>query len=140
MSPLVAVFKLSLRLLLKSRRTVIIGAFCCFPILASVIVSMVVLSALVRLPIKVIFAFGAIMVAGHNLLDGFSAQGSSPLAVTWYLLHQFAFVAFGGHTLAFVYPMIPWVGVLALGYVFGAMYRDGSDVEDRTRAAVRPTL
>ena len=43
MNPLVAVFKLSLRVLLKSKRTLIIGAFCCFPILASAIVSIFIL-------------------------------------------------------------------------------------------------
>ena len=41
-------------------------------------VSMIVLAALVRLPMKAIIAIGLIMVVGHNLLDGFGVAAFAP--------------------------------------------------------------
>jgi uncharacterized membrane protein len=81
--------------------------------------AMVVLSALVWLPPSAILAFGTVMVAGHNLLDG--VRSTHPL---WVLLHSQGFVVNRpGFVIVSVYPLIPWVGVTALGYALGQIYR-----------------
>ncbi|GAB2687314.1 heparan-alpha-glucosaminide N-acetyltransferase domain-containing protein [Mucilaginibacter koreensis] len=88
-------------------------------------VSMIVLAGLVYLPMPVIAAFAFILIAGHNLLDGISTE-SLPQGwqVWWQLLHN------GGRTqtwfgmkLWIIYPLIPWVGVMAAGYCFGIVYK-----------------
>jgi hypothetical protein len=64
-------------------------------------VSMIILAALIHLPLKVTAAFGLLMIALHNLLDGFRVQSwrgpETPVpsfgAKLWMLLHQ-AFEAF----------------------------------------------
>src|SRR6185369_8765958 len=98
-------------------------------------VSMIVLAALIHLPLKVTAAFGLLMIAFHNLLDGFRVESwrgpGTPLpsvaAKIWILLHQafeaFPIVGFPSPIVFVVYPLVPWVGVMAVGYAFGALYR-----------------
>jgi uncharacterized membrane protein len=97
-------------------------------------ISMVVLSALVFLPNRLIFAIGIILVFGHNLLDSIRVQGSSVLDIIWYTLHQPGSVFIDStHLINFVYPVLPWIGLMALGYVLGAFYKKDFPAEQRKR-------
>ena len=95
--------------------------------------SMIVLSALVFLPDVWILAIGLILVFGHNLLDATTVQGSAIADVVWYTLHQPGAVFIGGALVNFVYPILPWIGLMALGYVFGNLYRKDFPAERRRR-------
>ena len=97
-------------------------------------VSMIVLAGLIHLPLKVTAAFGLSMIALHNLFDRFQVvpwQGpQSPVpgagAKVWMLLHQqgaFPIAGFPSPLIYVAYPLIPWVGVMAVGYAFGALYK-----------------
>jgi uncharacterized membrane protein len=89
--------------------------------------AMIVLSFLVRLPVPVVATVGAVMIAGHNLLD--SVESIRPI---WIVLHSRGFVwSRAGHVVFGVYPLIPWVGVTAMGYALGRVY---SWEPDRRRA------
>ncbi len=80
--------------------------------------AMVVLSALVWLPTTAILVVGAVMVAGHNLFD--AVRSAHPL---WVLLHaQGVVVNRPGFVVFVAYPLVPWVGVTALGYALGQIY------------------
>jgi uncharacterized membrane protein len=97
-------------------------------------VSMVALSALVFLPNWLILTIGIIIVFGHNLLDSITAQGSSPQDMIWYVLHQPNSVFINStHLINFVYPVLPWIGLMASGYVFGAFYKKDFPAEQRRR-------
>ena len=97
-------------------------------------VSMVVLAALVYLPKWAIFAFGIVLVLGHNLLDPIQMVGAGPLALIWTILHQIQLVVFGPNFIVyFHYPLIPLVGLMALGYVFGTLYKGGFDAGRRKK-------
>ncbi|MBB6094150.1 putative membrane protein [Povalibacter uvarum] len=90
-----------------------------FQVMWAIGASMVALAALIRLPVTAILAIGVAIVAGHNLLDGIAPSQFGTLAPLWNLLHAAGPVPFG-----FVaYPVLPWIGVMALGYVAGAVYR-----------------
>jgi len=84
--------------------------------------SMIALAALVFLPTAVVGAFGLVMVFGHNLADIFirpnleSLQGSIPSAISY-----FAFEIGDTGPLAVLYSLVPWIGVMAAGYAFGAV-------------------
>jgi uncharacterized membrane protein len=81
--------------------------------------SMIVLSALSYLPAPWVAAFGVVMIAGHNLLDG--VQSANPI---WSILHSPNQVwADSQHSVFALYPLIPWVGVTAAGYGLGQVYR-----------------
>lgn len=109
-------------------------------------ISMIVLSMLIYLPKSVIAAIGLLMIALHNLLDSYRVAGwhgpgtpAPPLSEKlWILLHQafYAFPVLGDNTpvIAVIYPLIPWVGVMAVGYVFGALYQ--LDAQRRRRLLV----
>jgi uncharacterized membrane protein len=87
-------------------------------------VSMVVLSLLVYLPMWGIFAISSILVGGHNLLDSIHTEGTSALALIGYILHQNQLVSLSHvSSIYFHYPLIPLVGLMALGYVFGTLYQ-----------------
>ncbi|HZB46918.1 MAG TPA: heparan-alpha-glucosaminide N-acetyltransferase domain-containing protein [Pyrinomonadaceae bacterium] len=95
-------------------------------------VSMIVLAALVHLPLRVVGALGVLMIVLHNLLDRFKVpfwQGPgtpepSFWQAVWLVLHQQGPLPLPGGTSTFIiYPLIPWVGVMAAGYAFGALYR-----------------
>jgi uncharacterized membrane protein len=93
--------------------------------------AMIVLAALVWLPVRAVLAFGLIMVAGHNLLDG--VRSANPL---WVILHSPGFVVnHPGFVVFAAYPLIPWVGVTAIGYALGSIYR--WDGERRRRFLLR---
>jgi len=97
-------------------------------------VSMIVLAGLIHLPLKVVAAFGLLMIAFHNLLDRFHVQGwqgpESPAPGFWtkvfILLHQgfepFPVLGWPSPVVFVIYPLIPWIGVMALGYAFGKLY------------------
>ncbi len=92
--------------------------------------SMIVLAGLVRLPLWAAAAFGAVIVGGHNLLDGVVA-GLGPdgptgsLTWLWQLLYLGGPIQLGseGPVLFVLYVLVPWAGVMALGYAFGAVLR-----------------
>src|SRR5437764_1242365 len=98
-------------------------------------VSMIVLAALIHLPLKVLAGLGLATIALHNLLDRFPAQPwrgpGTPVpswgAKLWMMLHQQAFFpagsTFPSPIVAVLYPLIPWIGVITVGYAFGALYQ-----------------
>lgn len=95
---------------------------------------MIIMSLLIYLPNKIIIAFGLVMVFGHNLTDGITAEGNSLFSVFWYVLHQPHFFQISeNHFLSIMYPILPWVGVMALGYCFGRLYSSGYNTELRKK-------
>ncbi|MDH4130828.1 MAG: heparan-alpha-glucosaminide N-acetyltransferase domain-containing protein [Gemmatimonadota bacterium] len=95
-------------------------------------ISMIVLAALIRLPTTAILAVGAVMVAGHNLLDPIQVLPTAPNQTVvglggslWSILHQSNPIQPFGASMPFgfvAYPLVPWIGVMALGFVFGGAY------------------
>ena len=103
-------------------------------------VSMIILAALIRLPVRTVGIIGIVMIALHNLLDGIGVPPTAvPTALQkiWMLLHQQGgFPLFGNHLTVFVlYPLIPWVGVMMAGYFSGVIY--GWEKERRQKFLIR---
>jgi uncharacterized membrane protein len=81
--------------------------------------SMIALAGLIFLPRPAVAAAGIGMIAVHNLFDGVNVTGYGLTPLVWRLLHQPGFVPLpGGFVLLALYPLIPWVGVMAAGYAF----------------------
>jgi uncharacterized membrane protein len=85
--------------------------------------AMIVLAALVHLPTRAVVAFGVVLIAAHNLLDPIAAADLGQLAPLWSVLHTPGVILPGPDHVVFVaYPLIPWIGVTAVGYGLGAIY------------------
>jgi uncharacterized membrane protein len=92
---------------------------------------MILMAGLIFLPVTLVGLLGAVIVGAHDLMDGRFWQLSDTLnerslAWLWKLLYfGFAsgpFEAFGIR-LTVLYSLIPWIGVMALGYAFGPTMR-----------------
>jgi len=102
-------------------------------------VSMIVFSFLHHLPYPVIFGIGILLVCGHNLLDTIHVNGNSFESFLWSALHDSTFanesnqLVIKGHAVVVDYPVLPWIGVVALGYCFGNLYKPDIAVRIRTK-------
>ncbi|MGH9801165.1 MAG: DUF1624 domain-containing protein, partial [Blastocatellia bacterium] len=95
-------------------------------------VGMILLAGLIYLPMRAVAIGSIAMIALHNLLDKIQVQSfpspGKPLPggwdSIWILLHQQGMIFLTPSVFGLMlYPLIPWVGVLAAGYCFGAVYQ-----------------
>jgi uncharacterized membrane protein len=92
--------------------------------------SMIALAALVWLPRMAVLLIGLSIVCGHNLLDPISAQQLGPL---WRFVHDGGPVFVGQTPVALAaYPILPWMGVIAVGYGMGGLFAAPPPRRDRT--------
>ncbi|HYC33859.1 MAG TPA: heparan-alpha-glucosaminide N-acetyltransferase domain-containing protein [Gemmatimonadales bacterium] len=95
-------------------------------------VSMIVLAGLVWLPLPAVAAAGVVMISGHNALDGIRPEALGAWGPLWAVLHvQAAVPLAGGRVLFVAYPLVPWIGVMAAGYAFGALFSRPADERRR---------
>ncbi|HEU4409263.1 MAG TPA: heparan-alpha-glucosaminide N-acetyltransferase domain-containing protein [Polyangiaceae bacterium] len=101
--------------------------------------SMVALAGLSLLRPPVVAGIGALVVAGHNLLDGIKPANFGALGPLWTILHQPGMLEPApGHKVYVSYVLLPWVGVMALGYGAGALFE--RPAEQRRRTLLRAGL
>ncbi len=93
---------------------------------------MVVMAALVWLPRWLVLAVGIAIVGGHNLLDSITSEQFGSLGVLWKFLHEGGLLSDerGPHALI-AYAVLPWIGVMALGYGLGGLFTDARPGRDR---------
>jgi len=107
-----------------------------FQVIWAIGISMVLLGLLVRLPFNVILITGLIIVFGHNLLDIPESTPGFEAGFWWNLLHHGFFAAYPisqSHVLLIIYPFMPWVGLMMLGYCSGVFFSQKSTVEQRRK-------
>lgn len=83
--------------------------------------SMILMAALIHLPRPAITAIAIAMIAGHNLLDPVRPDTFGEWRGLWHVLHVPGFVI--PDVLFVAYPLIPWVGVMAMGFVLAGIYK-----------------
>jgi len=92
--------------------------FLAFQTIGALGMSMVVLAGLVWLRYAVILGIGGLIVIGHNAFDGWQPDSSF-----WQMLHTGGLVEILPHfRVYFAYPLLPWIGIMALGYCLGTLY------------------
>jgi uncharacterized membrane protein len=82
--------------------------------------SMVLLSALVRLPVRWLAAVAAAVVLLHDLADAYR-PGPGAWTWVWRILHVKGGVNIFGFQNFVLFPLVPWFAVMALGFCFGAL-------------------
>ncbi len=94
--------------------------------------SMLALSALLWLPRGLLIGLGVLLVAGHNLLDDVHFPLGHWAHVPWAVLHDRGWIEVSeGLRLRTSYPLLPWIGVISLGYAMGPWFARGSDAGQR---------
>lgn len=95
---------------------------------------MIVLAALIHLPRAWQLAIGLLILCGHNLLDPIRLTPDSSWYAPWAILHQRAVIELGGGMIAkTTYPILPWIGVILVGYALGPWFARTSDPAVRVR-------
>ncbi len=103
--------------------------------------SMIVLSFMIRLPLKWVGVFGVSMIVLHNLTDTLVPAASGTPGLLWGILHKPGFYPinipvempkdFPQFGFFVLYPLIPWIGVMAAGFALGALYTLPADERRR---------
>ncbi|GAA0756083.1 heparan-alpha-glucosaminide N-acetyltransferase domain-containing protein [Ideonella azotifigens] len=97
---------------------------------------MIALAALIHLPHRAILAIGLVIVCGHNLLDGVVVDKDSALYMPWGFLHHRVVMDVAGVPVKFNYPVLPWLGVISLGWAIGPWFSELA-AELRQRRLIR---
>lgn len=96
---------------------------------------MIVLSIVHRLPWAVLLSLGIFIVGGHNLLTSINFAQDEALYPLWTILHDRGFLITSDIiNLKVSYPVLPWIGVILLGYCTGPLFNPnvGSKIRQRT--------
>jgi uncharacterized membrane protein len=96
--------------------------------------SMIALAGLVFLPLRAVLLAGALILLSHNLLDPLHAAMFGNWASLWRILHEPGALPFGLPG-GVSYPVLPWIGIMALGYGLGPVF-----LEPATQRARQLTL
>jgi uncharacterized membrane protein len=79
---------------------------------------MIALSLLVWLPRPAVALVAALLILPHNALDGWH-----PAGLLWKAWHQGGFYPLGANFgVVFMYPLMPWLGLIATGYALGPVF------------------
>ena len=103
-------------------------------------ISMFLLGLLIRTSYKFILVLGLLFVFGHNLLDFVEASSSYKPTLVWDLLHHGNFVIYNlwrNHSAVVFYPIIPWSGLMMLGYCAGIFFTSKYSVDQRAKILTR---
>ena len=98
--------------------------------------SMIFLSLFSRISFKTVLIIGLALVFGHNIFNLFPPPSNEGMA----LLLKVSFTAFGtvvpldnNHLIGVFYAILPWTGIMFIGYGIGAWYKKGFQEEKRKR-------
>jgi uncharacterized membrane protein len=95
--------------------------------------AMLALALLHRLPLALLAALGAVIVAGHNALASLSFEPGTMAASAWTILEQRGFLFTDPVRVKISYPVLAWIGVILLGYACGPLYARATDPRLRRR-------
>jgi uncharacterized membrane protein len=96
-----------------------------FQVIWAIGASMVCMAALIHLSYRWILIIGLIVVFGHNIADNFSLQPGNSFFGVWGFMRQSGFFNLTPNTIMWVpYPLLPWLGIMMLGYCLGKLYTD----------------
>ncbi|HMO61066.1 MAG TPA: heparan-alpha-glucosaminide N-acetyltransferase domain-containing protein [Ferruginibacter sp.] len=93
-------------------------------------VCMFLMGLLIFLPYRALLTLGLIIFFGHNLMDLPAVSANLKGLPFWDLAYYADFAYFPlsvNRGIIFVYPFIPWLGVMLLGYCLGKWYLPGTD-------------
>jgi len=110
-----------------------------FQVIWAIGTSMIILGLMIWAPLPAIAIVGGAIFFGHDLLDYIDLPQTGAAGFLWKLFFSAHFSLFplgGGYLLKVSYAIIPWAGVMMLGYVFGSIYRSSFGARRRRNVLV----
>lgn len=92
--------------------------------------SMICLSGILWLPRKTLITLGLVIICGHNLLDPISFSEGLGQQI-WAIIHDRSVIEIFGMKVRTSYPVLPWIGVITLGYGIGPWFTENSESRNR---------
>ena len=98
-------------------------------------ISMIALALLIGLPQKILWLITVVIIFAHNLFDQLSIQQMAFIEPIWLILHERGWIEIGEVLkLRTSYPVLPWIGVIVLGYSLGqALFQSNMTVHQRNK-------
>lgn len=101
-------------------------------------ISMIALALVSALPRVAIFILGVAIVAGHNALSFIEFQPGEWGYSLWTILHDRGYLVEQGLVkIKASYPVLPWIGVILLGYVTGPLFAQNQEPQRRQRRLIQ---
>lgn len=95
---------------------------------------MLVLALLHQLPRPLLWLVAIACIAGHNLLTPISFAPTEAGYSLWTVLHDRGYLYQGApFAIKISYPLLPWIGVIVLGYLAGTLFAPGYAARQRQR-------
>ena len=92
---------------------------------------MIVMAVLVYLPMSWLLVLSGAVIALHNCLDRVAAIRFGSGAAVWDLLHQPGTIVLAGKPFRVIYTLLPWIGVMMIGFCFGRVLQWEAPVRQR---------
>lgn len=105
--------------------------------------SMILLGLLVWLPVQVIGTIGLIIFFGHDILDYVKLPQTGAIAnvIKIFFTALFTVIPIDKmRAIVFLYALIPWTGVMLVGYAFGSIYKSSFEAARRKRILITSGL
>jgi uncharacterized membrane protein len=96
-------------------------------------ICMIILSAIIYMPKTMILLTGVALIGIHNMLDNVHVTGNNLSAFLWSILHEPKHFTFGNFSVYSRYPVLPWLGIMVMGYYMGNLYAPEFNDERRKR-------
>jgi uncharacterized membrane protein len=97
---------------------------------------MIVLGLLVRFSYKVVLVTGLLLFFGHNISNYITAPQGGPLGILWNVLLATPGTVVplsGSHFVGVFYTILPWAGVMLVGYSVGYWFRKEVTASERRK-------
>ncbi len=107
-----------------------------FGILSMIGSCMIILGLLIRAPLSVIGIIGGVIFFGHDLIDFMQLPqtGIANVLLKLFFTCKGTVLPIGSnHFILDLYAIIPWTGVMLIGYVFGSLYQSTYDAQRRRK-------
>lgn len=94
--------------------------------------SMIALSVLIYIPVKWLTPLCFLVIALHNLADPIQAANLGAWGPLWHFLHEPGVLTTSPTVVFMLYPAIPWIAVMALGFCFGPVLQEAPEKRRKT--------
>jgi uncharacterized membrane protein len=94
---------------------------------------MIFLAGIIYLNQKLLLVFGLLIVFGHNLFDKISLPKGTLTDAIWKLLHAPGSFKIGNTCITVLFSVLPYFGLIMLGYCLGSLYTAQYDPKKRRR-------